>query len=105
METIMPFTFGSPETRVNTTIADAQNFSAVTDIPGYGYVVVWQSPGYNPTYPQEAGIFGQCFDYSGRPIGGEFLVSAVDGLGFKSDPAVIGGPYGAFTVSWTSFDS
>ena len=101
----MPFTFGSPETRVNTTTAETQNFSAVADIPGFGYVVVWQSPGYNPQFPAESGIFGQVFDYEGRPRGTEFLVSAVDGLGFKSDPAVIGGANGNFTVSWTSFDN
>jgi len=101
----MPLTFSSPETRVNTTTAEAQNFSAVADIPGYGYVVVWQSPGYNPSFPLEAGIFGQYFDYAGKPVGGEFLVSAVDNFGFKSDPAVIGGPDGTFTVSWTSFDT
>ena len=101
----MPFTIGSPESRVNTTTAETQNFSAVADIPGFGYVVVWQSAGYNPQFPGETGIFGQRFGYNGQPIGNEFLISPVDNFGFKSDPAVIGGQFGNFTVSWTSFDN
>ena len=101
----MPVTFGSPRTLVNTTTADYQQLPTVADLPGIGYVVTWQGPGYNPTYPLESGLYGQCYTYAGEKIGGEFVVSNNFGSGFKSEPDVIGGPNGTFTVTWTSIDN
>jgi Ca2+-binding RTX toxin-like protein len=100
----MPFTFGSPETRVNTTTAGAQNFSAVVDIPGRGYVVVWQSPGAMAQFPDAPGVFGQCYDYQGRPIGSEFVVAANPVTGGGFDPAVTSFGEGYFMVTFTAFD-
>jgi Ca2+-binding RTX toxin-like protein len=104
MEELVPLTNGSTPTQVNTTTADSQNFSTVADIPGFGYVVIWQGPGYNPTFPLETGLYGQCYDYSGQKIGNEFIVSTNFATGFKIDADVIGGPGGTFTVTWTSTD-
>ena len=101
----MPLTNGSTPTQVNTTTADNQSFSTVADLPGIGYVVIWQGPGYNPNFPLEIGIYGQCYNYAGEKLGGEFVVSNNFVTGFKADADVIGGPGGTFTVTWSSFDS
>ncbi|HTU12203.1 MAG TPA: calcium-binding protein [Allosphingosinicella sp.] len=103
MEELVPLTNGTPPVLVNTTTANSQGQSTVADIPGFGYVVIWQGPGANPQFPSESGLFGQCYAYDGSKIGQEFIL-ATNPTGFKVDADVIGGAGGLFTVTWTSID-
>ena len=101
----MPVTYGTPPTQVNSPSPDSfQNYSTVADIPGFGYVVLWQGPGYNTTFPFETGIFGQCYNYAGEKVGGQFQVMGSDTTGYLSDADVSGGANGAFTVTWSGPD-
>jgi Ca2+-binding RTX toxin-like protein len=101
----MPVTYGTAPTQINSPSPDSfQNYSTVADIPGFGYVVMWQGPGYNTTFPFETGIFGQCYNYAGEKVGGQFQVTGSDTTGSLSDADVTGGPNGGFTVTWSGPD-
>jgi Ca2+-binding RTX toxin-like protein len=101
----MPVTYGTAPTQVNSPSPnDVQNFSTVADIPGFGYVVLWQGPGYNTTFPFETGIFGQCYNYAGEKVGNQFQVTGSDTTGYLSDADVTAGANGTFNVTWSGPD-
>ncbi len=101
----MPVTYGTPPTQINSASPDTfQNYSTVADIPGLGYVLLWQGPGYNTTFPFETGIFGQCYNYAGEKIGNQFQVTASNTTGYLSDADVTAAANGTFTVTWSGPD-
>src|SRR6185436_2641931 len=61
-------------------------------------VVVWQSYGQDGDL---GGIFGQLFDKSGKPVGGEFAVNAT-AAGHQARPQVSFLSDGGFAVGWTT---
>jgi hypothetical protein len=88
-----------PEFQVNTYTTGAQYAASVAHDGSGHYVVVWTS---NP-HPGEdsAGVFGQLFDSSGSPVGGEFHVNTYT-TNDQYDPKVAMSPSGNFVVVWTS---
>ncbi|MBI3448636.1 MAG: hypothetical protein HY049_06955 [Acidobacteria bacterium] len=86
------------EFKVNTYVVDDQSTPA-TAVDLFGnFVVVWQSYGQDGS---GLGIFGQRFDASGAPVGGEFQVNTFT-TGDQSLPVVAIGPTGNLFVVWNS---
>jgi len=95
---------GSPvggEFQVNSFTPGNQSSPSVAADPAGGFVVVWQSLGYPSQDGDGAGIFGQRYDASGTPQGGEFQVNSFT-PGSQFQPAVASDPTGGFVVVWTS---
>ncbi|WP_291617741.1 FG-GAP-like repeat-containing protein [Bradyrhizobium sp.] len=86
------------EFRVNTTTANAQQYSAVGALTGGGFVIAWVSTGQDGS---GTGIYAQRYDSSGAPVGGEFLVNTVT-TDNQSGPFVEGLADGGYVVSWSS---
>lgn len=88
------------EFRVNTYTTSWQTYPAVAMASSGGFVVVWESlaqlgPG--------RGVFGQRFDSTGMPVGGEFRVNAFS-TEFAASPAVSADSAGNFLVVWGGDD-
>jgi hypothetical protein len=91
-----------PESRVNTTTRGRQAQPAVARDAAGGFVVVWMSGGYRFQADGSAtGIFGQRYDASGSPVGGEFQVNTTF-PGPQTSPAVATDALGDFVVAWTN---
>ena len=85
-----------PEFDVNTYTAGDQLLPSVA-LDGLGeFVVVWQSEGQDGQY---GGVFGQRFNSSGAPTGGEFFVNTYT-TGDERSPAVAKDSSGNFVVIW-----
>jgi len=87
-----------PEFQVNSYTPSQQGEPAVAADGAGGFVVVWSS------WDQDGsglGVFGQRFDSSGLPVGGEFQVNEAT-TGHQLSPAVAADGAGSFVVSWTS---
>src|SRR5437867_462885 len=85
------------EFRVNSYTTFGQVAPRVASDAGGDFVVVWYAFG------QEAsgtGVFGQRFDASGAPRGGEFHVNSYT-TGYQSAPLVASDASGRFVVVWT----
>ena len=87
-----------PETRVNSNTLGAQAHSAITSLPGGGYVVVWHSDGQDGG---GFGIYAQRYDANGVTQGGETRVNTTI-ANDQTDPAVTGLPGGGYVVAWQS---
>lgn len=63
--------------RVNTTTAGNQCFSDITALPDGGWLILWTTyQGYDPvTYVSDSDFYGQRYDVSGNPVGGEVLIN------------------------------
>ena len=88
------------ETQVNTTATDIQSFADVAMDNSGAFVVVWTSAGQVDVTTE---IYGQRFDATGTPVGGEFLVNTTTG-GEQTTPSVDMDADGDFVVSWLSDD-
>lgn len=86
----------SAEFQVNTYTTGNQTGEQVAVDGGGNFVVVWQSAGQDGS---GAGVFGQRFDNSGTPQGGEFQVNSYT-TGDQSTPVVAMDPAGSFVVVW-----
>jgi hypothetical protein len=86
------------EFRVNSYTTNSQWFPAVASDAGGNFVVVWQSYGEDGS---DAGVFGQRFNASGLPQGGEFQVNSYT-TSSQGIPAVASGANGNFVVAWQS---
>ena len=84
---------------INSYTASDQNQPAVTALAGGGFVVTWTS--YNQD-GSGGGIYGQRYDASGTPEGGEFLVNSYT-AGDQYLPAVTALAGGGFVVTWMSY--
>jgi hypothetical protein len=87
------------EFRANATTTSNQSRPAVAAAAG-GFVIVWQSDqgGSGPD------LFGQLYDASGAPRGGEFAVNAAL-EGPQATPAVAMAADGRFVVAWADLDN
>ena len=84
-----------PEFQVNTYTTGHQSYPHMAAVGGGAFIVVWQGQGLGDTI----GVFGQRFDATGTPVGGEFAVNTyLTGLQVAATVAVGGG--GEFVVSW-----
>ncbi len=93
-------TDGNPvgsEFQVNSVTAGSQEHAAIAMDPSDGdFVVVWQGPDAS-----DRGIFGQRFNATGTPVGGEFAINSFTDLDQVS-PAVSMNAAGQFVVGWVS---
>jgi hypothetical protein len=87
-----------PMFRVNSTTAYDQRDPAIAADPNGNAVVVWSSYGQDGDL---GGIYGQIFDTTSRPIGGEFQINNVT-AGHQAQPQVLYLPNGTFVVGWTT---
>ena len=87
------------EFRINTYTADHQSAPNVASLADGGWIIAWSSNGQDGS---GAGIFGQRYDSSGAPVGGEFQINtyATDG---QNLPSTIGLANGGWIVTWTSY--
>jgi len=88
------------EFRVNTYTTGYQYVSAVAADGNGNFVVVWHDDGQDGYF---SGIFGQRFDQTGQPLGGEFGVN-LSTYGYQFSPRVAARSSG-FVVVWTGLDS
>jgi len=101
VEDLSAQTAAGPEFRVNTYTTGAQAVPAIASSVNGDFVVVWNSwaedgSGY--------GVFGQLYDSSGTPHGGEFLVGSST-IGSQSYPTVAWSNQGQFMVAWQGVDN
>jgi hypothetical protein len=85
---------------VNSYTTGLQNGAAVAMDASGNVVVVWESANQDG---DDYGVFGQRYDTSGNPQGGEFRVNSTT-VGPQFIPAVAMDPDGDFVVAWTSND-
>jgi len=88
----------SGDVQVNTTTANTQMFANIAALADGGFVVTWTS---NLQDGDGQGIYGQRYDASGTPTGGEFRVNSTTAHSqtHSSVSALAGG---GFVVTWTS---
>jgi hypothetical protein len=87
------------EFRVNSvTLTSQTDVSVASDTEG-DFVVVWESSHVG----EDGEIFGQRYDSTGRPLGGEFRVNTLTS-GFQITPSVASDASGNFVVAWASDD-
>ncbi|HEX8240010.1 MAG TPA: cadherin domain-containing protein, partial [Allosphingosinicella sp.] len=86
------------EILVNTNVPGYQMYSAVSHLPGGGFVAVWVDvPGL---LSLQGNIHGQRFDASGAKVGGEFTVNTLAD-NRQTSPHVTTLADGRFVVTWT----
>lgn len=93
--------FGAPiggEFRVNTTLADYQDFPDVTGLADGGFVIAWASHNQDGNGYE---IYGQRFDASSVPAGDEFRIND-DIIGSQYYPKIAALSGGGFVAVWTS---
>lgn len=86
------------EFQVNSFVPGLQDDAAVSSDAAGNFVVVWNSDGQDGS---GFGVFGQRYDLSGTPVGGEFPVNTFTDAD-QSLPAVASGDEGDFVVVWQS---
>ena len=73
-------------------------FDPGTGLPN-GYVITWTSANQDATGDGQNGVFGQIYDASGAPVGGEFQINTTT-LNAQQNSAVTGLSTGGFAVAW-----
>jgi len=91
--------FGT-EFQINTYFTGPQRAPSLAELPGGGFVVVWNGYGAQDL---GYGIFGQIFGGSGDPVGSEFHVNAFT-TGGQYAPRIDSDDAGGFVVVWGSND-
>ncbi|MFH2006080.1 MAG: DUF4215 domain-containing protein [bacterium] len=86
------------ELQVNTYTADIQSRAGVAVHADGSFIVVWQS---NLQDGEEYGVFGQRFDATGNPQGGELQVNTYT-AGWQTEAQVATASDGRFVVVWDS---
>ncbi|WP_189411968.1 calcium-binding protein [Neogemmobacter tilapiae] len=89
---------------VNTSTNGDQFASAVTALPGGGFVATWTDFGSNAGDNIGAAVRAQVFNSAGAKVGAEFLVNTVV-ANSQSTPAIATLPDGRFVISWTDESS
>jgi hypothetical protein len=89
----------APQFRVNSYTTGHQWRPAISVDPQGTFAVVWGSSDQDGS---SIGVFGQRYDASGNPIGGEFRVNTYT-TSHQEFPFVASASGGEFVVSWTSF--
>jgi hypothetical protein len=88
------------EFQVNSYTTGVQYGPAIASDASGNFVVVWASQGGHDG--DESGVFGQRYNASGVPQGGEFQVNTYT-TGYQTSPAVAVAPSGNFVVVWHSY--
>jgi len=88
-----------PEFQVNSYTTSYQEAPAVAAHGSGNFVVVWGSDGPDGS---SYGVFGQRFNPTGSPVGGEFQVNTYT-TSHQNFPAVAAGSSGSFVVVWHSY--
>jgi hypothetical protein len=88
------------EFQVNTHTTEYQASPVLAAAGDGSFVVVWNSYGQDD---DSYGVFGQRYDASGSPRGGEFRVNSYT-TGYQIDPGVAAAADGGFVVVWTGED-
>jgi hypothetical protein len=88
------------EFEVNTNATIAQVDAAVAMATNGSFVVTWER--YVALNQQH--VFGQRYDSSGTPLGGEFLVGSLTETD-QHDPVVAAASNGSFMVAWSGYSS
>ncbi|WP_274705552.1 DUF4214 domain-containing protein [Salipiger pentaromativorans] len=83
------------EFQVNSETAGNQRTPSITVLSGGGVVEIWQSAASDPA---QSGLFGQVFDASGAPVGGEFAIAGASED--AQSPFVTPLADGGFALSW-----
>jgi hypothetical protein len=93
------------EFQINTYTTGTQWEPALTFDGGGGFVVVWRDGGTSGDGQDgsRSGVFGQRFDSTGNPLGGEFQVNTTT-LGHQYAANVAADAAGNFVVTWTDED-
>jgi hypothetical protein len=94
---------GSPhgaELRVNTYTTGPQGLPAIASDSSGNFIVVWMSGAIG----SGTGVFGQRFEASGVPRGGEFQVNGYTTGGDQGFPSIASDPAGNFVVAWKSLN-
>ncbi|MEQ1762822.1 MAG: peptidoglycan DD-metalloendopeptidase family protein [Pyrinomonadaceae bacterium] len=86
------------EFRVNTTTTNSQHGPFVAMAPDGTFVVIWVSDFQDG---DQEGIFGQRFDATGVPVGGEFQINTFT-AGIQRNPGMAMDANGNFIVVWES---
>jgi hypothetical protein len=86
------------ELHVNTYTNDIQEAAAITALTDGGFMVAWESSNQDGS---GFGCYGQRFDHSGAPMGGEFRLSTTTASDQRL-PALAGRSDGGFIVAWQS---
>jgi hypothetical protein len=86
------------ETLINTTMASAQVYPAITALSDGGYVVTWMSYGQDGS---DSGIYAQRFDALGATVGGETLINTTMASA-QVYPAITALGDGGYVVTWIS---
>jgi hypothetical protein len=89
----------APEFRVNSYAPVSMRYPSVAGMPDGRFVVVWQNFGQDGS---DQGIFGQRYDSTGNPAGGEFRVNSYT-TNSQASPWVASADDGRFVVVWQSF--
>ena len=85
------------EFQVNTYTTAEQVFPSVASDANFNFVVTWSGVGLTRT---PTGIFGQRYDSSGNPLGGEFQINTYT-TGNQSYGSVASDANGNFVVTWS----
>ena len=86
-------------------IAD-QSEASITALAGGGFVITWQSSGYDWAPNQDAdnwGIYARIYDANGTPVTGEILVNTTT-ADQQVTPSVTSLPDGGYFVTWATFN-
>jgi hypothetical protein len=89
------------EFRVSTFTPSAQGSPDVADLPGGGFVVVWQSDGQDGS---GYGVFGRRYDATGVPLDAEFRVNSYT-TGPQRSPRLDSDSGGSFMVVWEGYSA
>ncbi len=86
---------------VNTEIDSWQSKASITGLPDGGFVITWMSFLQEGGIPESHGIYGQRYDASGTPVGGEFHINTyTDNI--QGSPDIVRLANGNFLVTWYS---
>lgn len=102
-----------PESRVNTTVNNTQDFPSAAGLPTGESVVVWQDGSFVAPGDPEAGnnIRARLIGANGRPKGGDFLINNPTLSGEANTPGIASIGQGRYVVVWeheeccSTFDS
>ncbi|NOT15864.1 MAG: calcium-binding protein [Methylotenera sp.] len=86
------------EFQVNSYTVSNQSYANVTALADGGFVVTWRSNGQDTS---NYGVYGQRYDATGVPQGGEFIVNTYT-LDNQQVPSVTALAGGGFVVTWES---
>jgi hypothetical protein len=87
-----------PEFRVNSYTTSGQYVPSVATDSGGNFVIVWESAAQDGSL---LGVFGQRYESTGAPLGGEFRVNTFT-TNYQVYPSVASDPNGNFVVVWES---